>query len=237
MATVFNQGVLVEWRQGKKLPGKVTFKNSRGFKLVANIIGLRKGKSLPVVIFAHGLNSSKDSPRNLYIAEGVVKKGMVCFLLDFTGHGESEGKISDVTVAQFVQDLDACISYIESLDGIDSSKIGVCGSSMGGTATFVKASSDKRITAIVLRSAPSEGYYQYAEHINIPTLIVQGDADPIAGESKILYKHLAGEKKLVLIKGADHLYTRQEHMEEAKGAIVAWFIENLREYKRVIEHV
>ncbi len=35
MATVFNQGVLVEWRQGKKLPRKVTFKNSRGFKLVA----------------------------------------------------------------------------------------------------------------------------------------------------------------------------------------------------------
>lgn len=207
---------------------KVTFKNNRGFRLAANIEGLREGESLPVVIFAHGLNSSKDSPRNLYIAEEIIKSGMVSVLLDFTGHGESEGSRSDVSIDQFVRDLDVCIGYIESIDGIDISRIGTCGSSIGGTAAFLKASADNRIKVLVLRSAPAEGYYKYAQYINIPTLIVQGEADPILEESKILYNHLVGKKKLVLIKGADHLYSRQEHMKEAKDAIVAWFTENLK---------
>ena len=54
---------------------KVTFENNRGFRLTAYIAGLKKGIIQPVVIFAHGLNSSKDSPRNLFIADGLVEKG------------------------------------------------------------------------------------------------------------------------------------------------------------------
>src|SRR3989337_3552733 len=103
---------------------KVTFENNRGFRLTAYIAGLKKGIIRPVVIFAHGLNSSKDSPRNLYIAEGLVEKGICCFLLDFTGHGESEGGTSDVTVEQFVQDLGASLNYINQIKNIDPLRIG-----------------------------------------------------------------------------------------------------------------
>lgn len=206
---------------------KVTFENNKGFRLVADIIGLEKGKPQPVVIFAHGLNSSKNSKRNLYIAEGLAEKGFCCFLLDFTGHGESEGGASDVTVEQFVQDLGASLDYIQRIEGIDTAKMGICGSSFGGTAALVMAASYKRINALALRSAPAEGYYQYANKVHIPVLIVQGDADPIMRESLILYEKLAGEKRLALIKGADHLYSKEEHLGEARQAIVEWFVEKL----------
>lgn len=206
---------------------KVTFKNKKGFRLVANIIGLKKGTPQPVVIFAHGLYSSKDSPRNLCIAEELAEKGFCCFLLDFTGHGESEGKFSDVTVEQFVQDLDAALNYIDNMKEIDPMRIGICGSSMGGTAALVKAATDSRINALALRSAPAEGYFQYASQVFVPVLIVQGDADPIIKESSILYEQLSGKKKLVLIKDADHLYSKEEHLKEAKTAIVQWFVEKL----------
>lgn len=167
-------------RERKIMKDKVTFENNKGFRLVADIIGLEKGIAQPVVIFAHGLNSSKNSKRNLYIAEGLVEKGFCCFLLDFTGHGESEG-----------------------------------------------GASDKRIKTLALRSAPAEGYYQYANKVHIPVLIVQGDADPIMKESLILYEKLAGEKRLALIKGADHLYSKEEHLREAREAVVHWFVERL----------
>ena len=206
---------------------KVTFENNRGFRLVANIAGLKKGIIQPVVIFAHGLNSSKDSPRNLFIAEGLMEKGICCFLLDFTGHGESEGGTSDVTVEQFVQDLGASLNYINQIKSIDPFRIGICGSSIGGTAALVRATTDSRIKALALRSAPVEGYHPYASQVRIPALIVQGDADPILKESLILYEHLAGEKKLVLIKGADHLYSKEEHLKEAREAISKWFVEKL----------
>jgi len=206
---------------------KVTFENNKGFRLVADIIGLEKGKPQPAVIFAHGLNSGKNSKRNLYIAEGLVEKGFCCLLPDFTGHGESEGGASDVTVEQFVQDLGASLDYIQRIEGIDTAKIGICGSSLGGTAALVMAASYKRIKALALRSAPAEGYYQYASQVHVPVLIVQGDADPIMKESLILYEKLAGEKRLALIKGADHLYSKEEHLKEAREAIVEWFVEKL----------
>jgi putative phosphoribosyl transferase len=98
---------------------------------------------------------------------------------------------------------------------------------MGGTAAIVRAVSDGRIKVLALRSAPAEGYYQHANQVRIPVLIVQGDADPIMKESLILYEHLAGEKKLVLIKGADHLYSKEEHLKEAREAVVQWFVEKL----------
>lgn len=206
---------------------KVVFKNNKGLNLVANIMGRDEKMSRPIVIFAHGLNSSKDSPRNLYIAEGLVEKGFCCFLPDFTGHGESKGDASDATVEQFARDLEASLNYIDSIKGIDPMRIGICGSSMGGTAALVRSSIDGRIMALALRSAPAEGYLQNARQIRIPVLIVQGDADPIMKESLILYEHISGDKKFVLIKGADHLYSREEHIREARNAIVQWFVERL----------
>ncbi len=206
---------------------RVTFENNKGFRLVANIIGLKEGVIQPVVIFAHGLESGKDSPRNIYIAGGLVEKGICCFLPDFTGHGESEGELSDATVEQFAQDLGASLDCISHIKGIDPVKIGVCGSSMGGIAALVRASTDSRIRALALRSAPAEGYYQYASQVRIPALIVQGDADPIMGQSLILFEYLAGEKKLAFIKGADHLYSKEEHIKEARQTIAQWFAEKL----------
>ena len=206
---------------------KVTFTNKRGHRLVANIIGLEKGEIRPVVIFAHGLNSSKDSPGNLYIAGTLVEKGFCCFLPDLTGHGESEGEISDIDVEQFVQDLDASLNYIDTRKEIDPMRIGIYGSGMGGTAALVKGATDGRIRTLILHSTPAEGYYEYAPKVDIPVMIVQGDADPIMSESRILYENLAGGKKLVLIKGADHLYSKEEHLKEASEAIVQWFVEEL----------
>ena len=206
---------------------KVTFKNNKGYRLAATMIGLNKGAIRPVVVFAHGLNSSKESPRNVTIAGGLVEKGFCCFLLDFTGHGESEGDVSDISVEQFALDIGAALDYIESVEGVDPVRIGICGSSMGGTAALVRATLDNRIKAVALRSAPAEGYFEYAGKIQIPVLIVQGDRDPILKESRILYEHIPGDKKLVLIKGADHLYSREEHIKEAREAIAQWFIERL----------
>jgi dipeptidyl aminopeptidase/acylaminoacyl peptidase len=206
----------------------VNFKNNQGFKLVGVLKGLQSGAELPVVVFAHGLHSGKDSPRNIQIAKGLNDKGLATFLLDFTGHGESEGTMADVSVERLASDLNSAVTFLESTKGVDSKRIGICGSSFGGTAALVAASSDRRIRILVLRSAPVEGYYSFADKVTIPTLVVQGEADPIVRESMELIKHLRGEKKIELIKGAGHLYERPEQLEQAKSAIVKWFTQKLR---------
>lgn len=60
--------------------------------------------------------------------------------------------------------IDLLGSYIA---GIAPIRIGICGSSMGGTAALVTAAIYDRIKALVLRSAPVKGYYQYTNQIRI----------------------------------------------------------------------
>lgn len=206
---------------------KVTFTNNRGLRLVARMIGHEKGEIRPVVIFAHGLKSSKNSPRNFSIARDLVDKGFCCFLPDFTGHGESEGEISDLTLEQFIQDLDASLNYIDRRKEIDPMRIGICGSRMGGMAAMVKAAADGRVRALTLCTVTAEGYHEYARKVDIPVMIVQGDEDPLMRGSRTHHERLATGKKLVLIKGADHLYSKEVHLKEAQEAIVQWFVEEL----------
>ncbi len=205
----------------------VSFKNDRGFRLAGVIKGLSEGKSLPAVIFAHGLYSGKGSPRNTEIAQGLVENDIAAFLVDFTGHGDSQGTISDASLEQLVADLGSAVTFLESIRGIDPDRIGVCGSSLGGTAALIAAASDKRIKALVLRNAPTEGYYRYGDKIGIPTLVVQGEADPILAQSKELFKNLKGDKRIELVKGAGHLWERPEQLGQARNAIVNWFNEKL----------
>ncbi len=202
---------------------KVSFRNRRGLRLVGILKRLQAGEDLSVVVFAHGLHSSKESPRNTEIAQGLVEAGLAAFLMDFTGHGESEGREGDATVEVLAGDISSAVDFLGSAEGIDPTRIGVCGSSLGGTAALAAAARDQRIKALVLRSAPVEGYYALGEKIAIPTLIVQGEADPILAESRELFRHLRGERRLELIKGAGHLYERPEELRRAREAIVGWF--------------
>jgi pimeloyl-ACP methyl ester carboxylesterase len=210
------------------MEGNVFFQNNKGFRLAAAVEGLKDGMNLPVVIFAHGLYSGKDSPRNREIAHGLNEAGLATLLIDFTGHGESEGSMDDVSVEQFVSDIDSAIAFLGSFKGVDSAQIGVCGSSLGGTAALLAATRDNRIRALVLRSAPVEGFYQYGEKVKVPTLIVQGEADPIARESMELFERLGGEKKIELISGAGHLYERPEQLGQARKVIAKWFQDKLK---------
>ena len=49
-------------------------------------------------------------------------------------------KNTDVTVEQFVMDLDASLDYIDKRKEFDPMKIGICGSSMGGHGRSYKRS-------------------------------------------------------------------------------------------------
>lgn len=203
---------------------KVIFKNLKGYKL-AGRLNRPKAKASAIVIFSHGLYSGKHSSRNNAISDALLEKGIATFLVDFTGHGESQGTIDEATVEQMADDLGAAIDYIEGLK--EFRKIGISGSSLGGTVAILRAADDKRISTMALRAPPSEGYYEYAKKIKISVMILQGGEDiGILSESKELINALAGEKKLEIIKGASHLF--EGHIEDMVDRTVDWFVGHLK---------
>jgi putative phosphoribosyl transferase len=84
----------------------------------------------PLVIFVHGLGSSKDSPRNVAIAAHLVDAGIATLLFDLSGHGESSR--DERGVDAYIDDVNAVLEWAGTQDDIDGANIGVAGSRPGG---------------------------------------------------------------------------------------------------------
>ncbi len=64
-----------------------------------------------------------------------------------------------------------------------------------------------------------------AAQIAVPWLIIHGSADEVvpAEDARDLFVRAQGRKELKLISGADHRFTRQDHLEEVIGDVKGWF--------------
>jgi len=71
--------------------------------------------------------------------------------------------------------------------------------------------------------------YGPAEHITTPTLIVQGECDELVPlhQSRRLLEVLRGPKRLDLLPGADHQFTRGEDFRTMTTAITEWMTKHL----------
>lgn len=206
---------------------KIWFKNRRGLKLCAYLMHQDNAAKVPVVIFAHGLYSNKDSSRNYRIAEKLLSNNFASLLIDFSGHGESEGILEDDFLSQQLDDLDALLDQVQTLDVIDKQRIGVNGSSTGGIVAMVKSINDDRIKVLCLRAPPSQGFHGFAAQVKVPTLIIQGEMDPLLQENKRLFDLLTCEKKFELVKGAGHLFEDPKLEEQMAKITVDWFLYHL----------
>ncbi len=179
---------------------RVSFKNSRGTSLVGRlVVPVANGRS-PVVVFAHGWGSGQHSPHNRMIAEALARQGIASFLVDFTGHGESEGRQADCTLVRQSEDLSAAVDVLTTFDEVDGHRVGVVGVSSGAACALQTAACDARIRALVLWSATVAGVEDTLPLVTTPTLLVLAEADaPIHARNEILLEKLGGPRRLVTI--------------------------------------
>jgi len=61
--------------------------------------------------------------------------------------------------------------------------------------------------------------------ITCPVLFVQGGADPLVppNHAKLLYEKVGGEKRLEIIRGADHSYSNMDHLFKLVSMSLDWF--------------
>lgn len=129
---------------------KVYFYNKQKEKL-AGVLHLPQKKSTSAVIICHGYASSKDNKESW--AEEICEADISVLRFDFSGHGESEGLLEDLTISKVVGDLRSAIDFLQSLK---YTSFGATGHSLGGAVCAIAASTDKRIKAIAPVSAPSD---------------------------------------------------------------------------------
>ena len=76
-----------------------------------------------------------------------------------------------------------------------------------------------------LREVEKKNFVEEAIKLTLPILIVQGTRDDTVppSESKQLFRKLVGPKKLLMIKGGDHVLERYDVRQKVVRATVSWF--------------
>lgn len=127
------------------------FKNSKRQYLCGILSGPSPSENRPVVVLCHGLGSNKESYTNQQLEKRLTEKNIATFRFDFSGHGESEGKQKDITLSQAIDDIHSAIEYLTKTD-LQYSKLGLVGSSFGGSASLIAASQSDKVSFLALRS-------------------------------------------------------------------------------------
>lgn len=82
------------------------------------------------VLFVHGLGSSRAT--SVERAEAVSRyRSATCLAIDLGGHGDSTGRLTQVTPRQNLADVVASYDALGSAPGVDPARIGVCAASYG----------------------------------------------------------------------------------------------------------
>jgi uncharacterized protein len=206
-------------------------------------------KKNPCVILSHGLISSKESSKYVAMSKNLNDAGISSCRFDYHGCGESGGNIEETTLTKRVGNLDAITEYVVNHNLVDADKIGILGSSFGGSTCIIKAAKDKRIKCVVLWATPyrlekkedgriaeiefNESIYTDFLTYNLLSeaakvscaLVIHGEIDETVpcSEGKSIYKCLKKPKKIEIIKGADHIFSNLSHREKAIGLSLNWF--------------
>ena len=180
------------------------------------------------------------------LAAALARHGVATVLFDYRGYGDNTGSPSEDGLAQ---DARAARAYVTTRADVDTGRIVFFGESLGA-AIALRLATETPPFALVLRSPFTSmtdiGRYHYpflpvrwllrdrysslerAPSVSCPTLVIAGDRDSIIPieQSRRLYEAFTGEKRLVVIAGADHndaaLFDGQELMQ----AVLA-FVANL----------
>ena len=132
---------------------KLNFKSSGGTRLCGILSDPLPGRNIPAIILCHGFSTGKDGRTNTNLEETFNNNGLATFRFDFFGHGESGGKLEDITISEAVDDVLQAIKFVRQFG---HRKIGLVGSSFGGMASILAAPKSSALSVLALKSPVSD---------------------------------------------------------------------------------
>ena len=132
----------------------------------------------PCVICSHGYKSNRNSEKYFQMGYRFPLEGIAVFRFDHRGAlgGESDGKFEDSMLSKRIEDVLAAIEAISGVTKINSTSLGLLGSSLGGMDTTLTRNEKIKARVImstpfaipqpvepVIRSFEEKGYYDYSD--------------------------------------------------------------------------
>jgi fermentation-respiration switch protein FrsA (DUF1100 family) len=112
----------------------------------------------PLVVMAHGWGAVKEMYLDIY-AEAFAEAGFAVLVYDHRGFGASGGEPrQEIDPWVQVRDYRNAITFGQTLDGVDPSRIGVWGTSYSGGHVLVVGAVDRRVRCVVTQCPTISGW-------------------------------------------------------------------------------
>jgi putative phosphoribosyl transferase len=182
-----------------------------------------------IIVFAHGSGSSRLSPRNTFVARELNKAKLATLLFDLLTKEEDAVYQNRFNINLLAERLVQVTKWLRK--NPETKKFGICyfGASTGAAAALQAATKIAGIKAIVSRGGRPDLVLSYLPKVKSPTLFIVGEFDePVLALNKQAYEKLRVKKKLVIIKGATHLFEEPGKLEEVANLAKEWFLHFLK---------
>lgn len=182
-----------------------------------------------VVLFAHGSGSSRHSSRNRAVASVLVDAGFATLLLDLLTLREEAreraGGMLRFDVELLATRLGAAVEWLAQEPDTQALPLGIFGASTGAASALIAAAfHPERVRAVVSRGGRPDLAALRLPHVQAPTLLVVGGADPVVLDmNRRALALLRCTKDLVVVPGATHLFEERGALEEVARLARDWF--------------
>lgn len=178
-----------------------------------------------VVVFAHGSGSSRVSPRNIYVAEALGRKGFATVLFDLLSESEAASRATVFDIPLLAERLVGACEWVLGAAETRELPVGLFGASTGGAAALVAAVElGDRVSAVVSRGGRPDLAETVLDRVKTPTLLIVGERDrEVLGLNRAAFAMLAGPKQLEIVPSATHLFSEPGTLDAVIAAAAEWF--------------
>ena len=188
---------------------------------------------LGLVIFSHGSGSSRNSPRNRFVAEILQQKRFATFLVDLLTEEEDRLEKNRFDISLLTSRLTEVIQYFISTHEQRFDRIGLFGASTGAASALRAAAAvGQQVFAVVSRGGRPDLAWQVLEKLQCPVLLIVGGADlQVLNLNKRALMLLHGEKRLHVVPEATHLFEEPGALEAVANVAADWFFDHVHQYQ------
>lgn len=181
-----------------------------------------------LIVFAHGSGSSRLSPRNMAVADGLNEYGFATLLFDLLTLDEEADRANVFDIPLLADRLGDAVRWIDG-QPVGGLPLGLFGASTGAAAALVAAANmPGRVDAVVSRGGRPDLAGDALDRVVAPTLLIVGGADfGVIELNQQALVRLSGAKALEIVPGATHLFPEPGALEAVIALAAQWFEHHL----------
>jgi putative phosphoribosyl transferase len=182
-----------------------------------------------LVVFAHGSDSSRHSPRNRFVAAALREGGLATLLFDLLTPAEEaiDQRTGDYRydIPRLASRLTGASEWLNVFPETRRLRLGYFGASAGAAAALVAAADrPELVSAIVARGGRPDLAAAVLSRVQAPTLLLVGGEDEVVADlNREALAQLVAPKSLELIPNATHSFEEPGALEAVADHARRWF--------------